>query len=51
MSQCTNVNSSYKYEIQYFALDMLKANATFKLIHDYSSRLTQRKTTLVKRFL
>lgn len=48
MSQCTNVNSSYKYEIQYFALEMLKANATLKPIHDYSSRLTRRKTAMVK---
>lgn len=50
-SKCTNVNSSYKYEIQYFASEMLKANATFKLIHDHSSRLTRRKTTTVKSFL
>lgn len=51
MSKCTNVNSSYKYGTQYFASDMLKANATFKLIHDYSSRLTWRKARMVKSFI
>lgn len=45
MSQCTNVNFSYKCVIQYFALEMLKVNATLKLIHNYSSRLTRRKTS------
>lgn len=50
MSKCTNVNSSYKYEIQYCASDMLNANTTFKFIHDYSSRLTRRKPTTVNSF-
>lgn len=51
VSQCTNVNSSYKYEIQSFALEMLKAYATLQLIHNYSSRLIRRKPPMVKRSL
>lgn len=50
VSQCIHAKSSYKYEIQYFALEMLKTDATLQLIHNYFSRLTQRITAMVKRF-